>query len=73
MSVLSKFQNTVMGPQPNTILESVFKSNYLSLMAQMRLLMVEHVPAYLATGPDWCGITCQCDDITLKYAAPGCS
>ena len=40
-------------------------------MAQMRLLMVEHVPAYLATGPDleWDNTEYHGDDITLKYAA----
>ena len=35
-------------------------------MAQMRLLMVEHVPAYLATGPDlvWDNTEYHGDDIT---------
>ena len=37
----------------------------------MRLLMVEHVPAYLATGPDlvWDNTEYHGDDITLSYAA----
>ena len=36
-------------------------------MAQMRLLMAEHVPAYLATGPDlvWDNTEYHGDDITL--------
>ena len=40
-------------------------------MAQMRLLMAEHVPAYLATGPDlvWDNTEYHGDDITLSYAA----
>ena len=40
-------------------------------MAQMRLLMAEHVPAYLATGPDlvWDNMEYQGDDITLHSAA----
>ena len=41
----------------------------------MRLLMAEHVPAYLATGPDlvWDNTEYHGDDITLNYAAAWCS
>ena len=40
-------------------------------MAQMRLLMAEHVPSYLATGPDlvWDNMEYQGDDITLAVCS----
>ena len=40
-------------------------------MAQMRLLMAEHVPSYLATGPHlvWDNSEYQGDDITTKLCS----